>query len=161
MIKVSARRLRKGLEEDRHAVLPLFIANHREPFDIGEVFYVKLDVLPRRPCVPAVETAHVEQNAQFSVLPDESLELIHKVLVICLHQLSADVKDEYLPAIFFIQLNGHLELLGFDSVSFLRSALTPLPVPDFRHVFAVLVDVLLVLDEFVPHVLFQVGALGT
>ena len=75
MIKVSNRRFRKGPEEDSHAVLPLLMANHRKPFDIGEVFYVELDVLPRRACVPAVEIAHVEQNAQFTVLPDESLEL--------------------------------------------------------------------------------------
>ena len=32
----------------------------------------------------------------------------------------------------------------------------PLPVPDFRQILAVFVDVLLVLDEFVPHLLFQV-----
>ena len=36
----------------------------------------------------------------------------------------------------------------------------PLPVPDFRHVLAVLVDVLLVLDELVLHHLLQVGPLG-
>ena len=45
---------------------------------------------------------------QFSVLPDEPLELGHKVLVICFCQLPADVNDENLPAVFFIELNGHL-----------------------------------------------------
>jgi hypothetical protein len=54
-----------------------------------------------------VETDHVEQHAQFSVLPEESLELGHKVLVICFYQLPADVNDENLSAVFFTQLNGH------------------------------------------------------
>jgi hypothetical protein len=30
------------------------------------------------------------------------------VLVICFYQLPADVNDENLPAVFFIELNGHL-----------------------------------------------------
>jgi hypothetical protein len=49
-----------------------------------------------------VEAGHVKQQAQFSVLPDESLELGHKVLVIRFRQLPADVNDENLPAVFFI-----------------------------------------------------------
>ena len=36
----------------------------------------------------------------------------------------------------------------------------PSPITDFRQVLAVLVNVLLVLDEFVLHLLFQIGALG-
>jgi hypothetical protein len=36
---------------------------------------------------------------------------------------------------------------------------TPLPVPDFRHVLAVFVDVQLMLDELVLHLLLQVGPL--
>lgn len=36
---------------------------------------------------------------------------------------------------------------------------TPLPVPDFRHVLAVLVDVRLVLDELVLELLLQIDAL--
>ena len=51
--------------------------------------------------------------------------------------------------------------LGFDSASFLRFALAPLPVPDFRHILAVLVDVVLMLNELVAHLLLQVGAFGT
>ena len=65
------------------------------------------------PAVPAVETGHVEQHAQFSVLPEESLELGHKVLVIRFRQLPADVNNENLPAVFFVELNGHFELLWF------------------------------------------------
>jgi hypothetical protein len=49
------------------------------------------------------------------VLPDESLELGHKVLVICFYQLPADVNDEKLPAVFLTELNGHLALLCFIS----------------------------------------------
>src|SRR5665647_2799541 len=40
----------------------------------------------------------------------------------------------------------------------LHSGPTPLPVSDFRHVFAVLVDVLLVLDKLVLELLLQVDA---
>ena len=44
---------------------------------------------------------------QLSVLPDESLELGHKVLEIGLYQLSADMNTEDLAAtVFFIKLNG-------------------------------------------------------
>ena len=63
------------------------------------------------PAVPAVETGHVEQHPQFSVLPDESLELRDKMFVICFCQLAADVNDENLPAVLFIELNGHIGLL--------------------------------------------------
>jgi hypothetical protein len=41
------------------------------------------------------------------VLPDESLELGHKMFVIRLYQLPADVNDEHHPVVFFIKLNGH------------------------------------------------------
>src|SRR5208282_3639696 len=41
--------------------------------------------------------------------------------------------------------------------SCLLTRLLPLPVTDFRHVFAVLVDVMLVLDELVLNHLLQVG----
>ena len=119
VIEVSDRRFRERFAEHRHAVLPLLIPDHREPFDVAEVSNVELDFLPQRAGFPAVETGHVEQHAQFSVLPDESLELGHKVLVIRLCQLPADVNDENLPAVFFIELNGHLELLWFVSGQFI------------------------------------------
>jgi hypothetical protein len=53
------------------------------------------------------------------VLPDESLELGHKVLVICLCQFPADVNDQNLPGVFFTELNGHFELLSFVSGGFI------------------------------------------
>jgi hypothetical protein len=36
-----------------------------------------------------------------------------------------------------------------------RSRLAPFPIPDFRQVFAVFINVLLVLDQFVLEPLFQ------
>src|ERR1035441_3722633 len=71
---------------------------------------------------PAVEPGHVEQQAQLAVLPDEPLELGHKALVIRWCQL---------PAVFFIELNGHFGLLfafrpgstsNFESPACLRRA---------------------------------------
>jgi hypothetical protein len=96
-------------------MLPFLVADHREPFDVGEVFHVELDVLPQRTSLPAVETTHVKQHAQSSLLPDESLELGHKMLLICFCELPAHVNDEDLPAVFFVELNGHIEFLSFDS----------------------------------------------
>jgi hypothetical protein len=46
------------------------------------------------------------------------------------------------------------------SVGFVIARLLPLPVTDFRHVLAVLIDVMLVLDELVLDHLLQVRALG-
>jgi hypothetical protein len=112
VIEVSNRRFREWLEERRHALLPLLITDYREPFDVCEVFCVELDVFPHRSGVPAMETSHIEQHAQFSMLPEESLELRHEVPVICLYQLSADVNNENLPAVFFIELNGHWGSFG-------------------------------------------------
>jgi len=39
-------------------------------------------------------------------LPDESLELRHKVLVIRLYQLAADMHIDQLATVFFIELNS-------------------------------------------------------
>ena len=37
----------------------------------------------------------------------------------------------------------------------------PFPIPNFRQILAVFVNVMFVLDEFVLHLLFQIGTLGT
>ena len=58
--------------------------------------------------IPAGETGHIEQHTHFSVLPEQSLEFGHKIRVICLNQLPADFHDEYLAAVFFVELNGHI-----------------------------------------------------
>jgi hypothetical protein len=107
VIEVSGCRFRERFAEGRHAVVPFLFPNHREPFDVGEVPNVELDVFPHSAGIPAVETGHIEQHAQFSVLPKESLELRHKVLVIRSYQLPADVNDENLSAVLFIELNAH------------------------------------------------------
>src|ERR1035437_4628952 len=135
---------------------------------------------------PPSRAGDFEEQSHSSVPRDESLELGHKVVVICFCQLPADVNDEDLPTVFFIELNGHLELLWFVLVNsfsvsasadppspwfkhtrflhrpfpFLSFSLTPFPVTDFRQVFAVLVDVLLVLDELVLDHLLQVRPSG-
>src|SRR5664279_590256 len=57
VIEVTDLRLCKWLAEDRHAVLPLLVPNHREPVDVGEVPDGELRVLPRRTELPAVEVA--------------------------------------------------------------------------------------------------------
>ena len=114
MIEVSDLRFRERLAERRHAVLPPLFPDHREPFDVGEVFDGELGVLPHRAGFPSVEAGHIEQHAQLSVLPGESFELRHNVLVIRPCQLAADVNGEYLAAMFFIELNGHLD--SFDSI---------------------------------------------
>jgi hypothetical protein len=110
VIEVSDRRFRERLAEGRHALLPLLFPDHREPFDVGEVFNVELDVFPQRAGFPAVKAGHVEKDSQFSVPPDESLELGHEMPVICFCQLPADVNDENLAVILFVELNGHFGL---------------------------------------------------
>ena len=52
-------------------------------------------------------------------------------------------------------------LRGVDQRLRIHLGLTPLPVTDFGHVFAMLVNVMLVLDELVLHLLLQVVALRT
>ena len=69
------------------------------------------------------------------------------VIVLCLTQFSS-----------FLPLRLHLEGSGSDVVI---SRHLPLPVPDLRHILAVLIDVMLVLDELVLHHLLQIGPLGT
>ena len=111
MIEVTDLRFCKRLAKDRHAVLPLLFSDHRESFNVGEVFDAELEVLPGRTGVPAVETGHVEQHAQLPVLPNKPFNLWHKVFVIRFYQLAADVNDEYISAIFFFKLNGYFGLL--------------------------------------------------
>jgi hypothetical protein len=107
MVEVSDRRFRERLAERRHAMLPLFVSDHREPLYVCKVFDVELDVLPQRSGFPTVKPGHVEQDTQFAVLPDESLELGLETLVIYFCELPADVNDQNLPAVLFIELNGH------------------------------------------------------
>ena len=111
MIEVLDYRFCERLAERRHDVLPTFFSDNRESLDVGEVFNGKLGVLPHRCGFPAVQVSHVEQQTQLSMLPDESLELGHKVLVIRSYQLPADANDEHSAVVFFIDLNGPCRLL--------------------------------------------------
>ena len=63
-------------------------------------------------------------------------------------------------AMAFIMGYSFLSLLCADSLVHSFSV-APLPVPNLRHVLAVFVDVVFVLDELVLHLLLEVGALGT
>jgi hypothetical protein len=65
-----------------------------------------------------METGHIEQHPQLSVLPDKSLEHGHEVLIIHRGQLPDDVSDEYLPTVFLFVLDGNSRLLCFDSGSY-------------------------------------------
>jgi hypothetical protein len=109
MFEVSDHRIRERLAERRHAVLPLLLPNHRESLDVGEMMNGELGVLPQRASFPAMEAGHIEQHAQLSVLPNESVKLRYKSLVIGLYQYPVDVNGEHLPVVFFIELNWHFK----------------------------------------------------
>ena len=55
----------------------------------------------------------------------------------------------------------HLCLPDSIRYDFWSVSLVPLPLTDFRQVFAVFINVMLVLDELVPHHLLQIRPLGT
>ena len=46
LIDIADRRARERFAKGGHAVFPLLIPDHRQPFDVGEVLQVELDVLP-------------------------------------------------------------------------------------------------------------------
>jgi hypothetical protein len=119
MIKVSDNRFRERLAKHRHALLPPLFSDHGESLDIAEVFHAEFEILPRRTGLPALKGAHIKQHAQFSVLPDESFELGHKVFIIRFFQFATDMNNKPLATIFFIDLNGHFIFLLFFEVRFL------------------------------------------
>jgi hypothetical protein len=67
-----------------------------------------IDVLPQRASFPTMETGHVEQYMQISLMPNESLEFRQQTLIIRLGQLPADVNSEHFFAVLFIYVNGHI-----------------------------------------------------
>ena len=93
-IKISNHRFRKWLVERRHHVLPLFVPDYREPFDIGKVLNVELDFVPQRASFPAMEIRQFEQEAQLSVLPDEPIEFGYTALIISFGQLPGDANGD-------------------------------------------------------------------
>ena len=66
--------------------LPFLISDHRAAFNVGEMFASNLISSHIAAGFPAVETGHVEQHAQLSVLLDELFKLRHEMFVICLGQ---------------------------------------------------------------------------
>ena len=54
-----------------------------------------------------METGHVEQHAQFSVLLDELFKLRHETFVVCLGQNPADVNGQKISSRQFIDVNRH------------------------------------------------------
>jgi hypothetical protein len=115
VIEVLDRRFRERLAERRHALLPPISTDDRELLDVGKVSDSKLGILPQRRGFPPVKVGHIEQHVQLSVLPDKSLELRHKVIVIRFYQLAANMNYEYLSTVFFFEFNGHFGLPYFES----------------------------------------------
>jgi hypothetical protein len=76
----------------------------------------ELDILPDCAGFQAVQRSHVNQHAQRSMLPDKPLEFGHKALVVCFHQLPADLNDNNFSTVLLIELNRHFES-PFDSTS--------------------------------------------
>ena len=98
VIEVVNGRFHEWLAKPRHHHLPIHISDHRASFNIGKMFDVELDFLPDGRGFPTVETGHVEQHAQFSVLLDELFKLRHETFVVRLGQNPADVNVEKIPA---------------------------------------------------------------
>lgn len=113
VFEVSDRCFREWLTERRHAMLPYFFPNHGQSLNIGEVFDAKLEVFPRRASIPAVKAGHFKQYAQLSMLLNEAFKFRQKALIVCFDKLPADVNDENLSAVFFLELNGHCTFLWF------------------------------------------------
>ena len=81
--------------------------DHGQSFDIDEVFGIKLEFLTDCRRLPTVETGHVEQHAQLSVLPDELFKFRREPLIIRLGQNPGDVNRWKIPAVVFIYVNRH------------------------------------------------------
>ena len=105
------RRFRKRLAERSHSFVPLLLADHRKAVDVVQVLSRKFRVFPHRIDRPALKTGHIEQHTQFRMLQDQSIKFGYKILVIGFCQHPADMDDENLPAILFIELNWHILLL--------------------------------------------------
>ena len=111
---IEDRRFREWLAERRHVVL-LFFRDHGQSLNVGGVFDLELEAFPCRTGFSAVKVSHIEQPAQFSMLPDESTNCGHKFLIIRADLLFADMNGVH-PSVFFcFEVNGHREFLLFMS----------------------------------------------
>src|SRR6266496_4564635 len=82
VVEIANLRSGKRTAENAHPLLPSLVSDHRDTFDVAEMFQVELDVLPQRTGVPAMKIHHLEQHAQTSALLEPTLELWHELFVI-------------------------------------------------------------------------------
>jgi hypothetical protein len=88
VIKVPDFGLRERFTEYRHTLMPLFIPDHREFRNIGEMSDGKLGIHPKGAGIPAMETGHIEEHVQLSVLSGKAFDLRHKMFIISLCQFA-------------------------------------------------------------------------
>ena len=90
-----------------HPFLPLLLADHGNLVQIAKVPGRELRVLPQGGQFPAVEIAHVEENADLTVLLDEPIHFGNECFVVLLRQLVADDDLENPTFCFFREFNSH------------------------------------------------------
>ena len=66
---------RKWPTKRGHAVFPGLVADHRDSFDVLEMFEVEFDIFPQRASCPSVKIFHLEQNPDLSVFIDPLFDL--------------------------------------------------------------------------------------
>jgi hypothetical protein len=84
-----------------HPLLPLFIADERDPLHVGTMLGGELGVIPERLQVPAVEIFEPGQQTDFALGLDSSFHDGNKVFVILIVQLSAYLKAKNLSRALF------------------------------------------------------------
>src|SRR5208337_1295751 len=106
-VEVSGLRLRERFDQDRHAMLPFVVSDCRDALKVVGMLNVEFDLVPKRAGVPALETDHVEQQAQLTRASREPCELGKKMLIISLFQLSPYVNHEELLATHLVDPDRH------------------------------------------------------
>jgi len=74
-MKESDARRSEGATENAHPLLPLCLADQREPVDICEMPHVELQVLPERACAPSMEVVHDHEQAELADLTDAAFDV--------------------------------------------------------------------------------------
>ena len=83
----------------------LLVSDDREPLNVNKVGDIKLDLLPQGINFLTVEAGHINQYVQRFIQMNGAIALGQESFVICLSELAADVDNQNLSAVFFIQLN--------------------------------------------------------
>ena len=91
VIEVVNGRFHERLAKPGHHHLSVHVSDHRASFNVGKMFDVELEFLPDGCGFPAMETSHVEQHAQLSMLLDRLFKLRHETFVVGPRQNPADV----------------------------------------------------------------------